>query len=412
MNRPSLSALFDGIDRPLLAAALLLAVTGIIMIFSATHSSEHLASQYAMQTAWLGVGLAALYLAAILPPRVLQGIAIPAYAVALLLLIVVLATGVVKGSSRWIRLGPIGFQPSELAKIAVILVLAQFLERNRRNLSKPRVLLTAFAIIAAPMLLILKQPDLGTSLVFGAILCGMLFWAGLSLIELCLIVSPVVAILISIMSDFNWIVWACFIAVLFGTLYLVRPPRWMIVSLFVIHIGVGVSAEPLWNSLHDYQRQRVVTFLDPEADALGAGYQVIQSQIAIGSGGLWGQGLLEGSQTQHSFLPEQHTDFIFAVVGEELGFIGALTLLGLYFLLVMRGIKVAAGAKSRYHALIAGGCVSALCFHIVMNIGMTLGLLPVAGVPLPFLSYGGSFLLTSMILCGLLLNMWRRRFEY
>lgn len=404
--------MFERLDRPLLVSTVLLAVIGIIMIYSATNSAGHLASQYLMQTAWLGVGLAALYATAMAPARILQGITIPVYVLVIVLLIVVLATGTIKGSTRWIRFGPVGIQPSELAKIAVILTLAQFLTRHRRNPGKPGVLLTAVAIAGAPVLLILKQPDLGTSLVFGAILFGMLFWAGLTLMELFLIVSPIIGVLISIMSDFNWIVWAIFILIVFGLVYIARPPRWMIISLFIIHIGVGVGAEPLWSALHEYQRQRVVTFLNPQVDALGAGYQIIQSQIAIGSGGVWGQGLMQGSQTQLSFLPEQHTDFIFSVVGEELGFVGAIIILGLYYMVITRGVKIAAGVKSRYHSLIAGGCVTALLFHVVMNVGMTLGLLPVAGVPLPFMSYGGSFLLTNMIICGLLLNMWRRRFEY
>lgn len=404
--------MFDRLDRYILLPAILLSLVGISMIFSATNNVDHRSSLYLMQLAWFAVGLVALYFAAVAPPRVLQGIAIPLYVFIVLLLLAVLAFGAVKGSTRWIRFGPVGIQPSELAKIAVILVLAQFLERNRRNIHKPSVLIISFLIVVLPAAFVLKQPDLGTALVFGAILLGMLFWAGFNPMELLFIVSPVIGVLICIISGFNWVTWSVFILVLFGLIYVTRPPRWIAITLFVIHLAVGVGAEPLWYSLHDYQRQRIVTFLDPQADALGSGYQIIQSQIAIGSGGLWGQGFRQGSQTQLSFLPEQHTDFIFAVVGEELGFAGTLTILGLFYLLVSRGIRVAGGVKGRYNSLVAGGCCSALLFHVVMNIGMTLGLLPVAGVPLPFMSYGGSFLLTSMILCGLLINMWRRRIEY
>ena len=404
--------MFDRLDRYILLPAVLISLIGISMIFSATNNVDHRSSLYLMQLAWFGVGLVALYFSAAAPPRLLHGITIPLYVLIVLLLVAVLAFGAVKGSTRWIRFGPVGIQPSEFAKIIVILVLAQFLERNRRNLHKPSVLITCLLIVGLPAALVLKQPDLGTTLVFGAILLGMLFWAGFNPLELLFIVSPVIGILICIISGFNWVVWSVFIFVLFGLIYLTSPPRWIAMTLFVIHLAVGVGAEPLWHSLHEYQRQRVVTFLDPQADALGAGYQIIQSQIAIGSGGLWGQGFRQGSQTQLSFLPEQHTDFIFSVVGEELGFAGTLIILGLFYLLVSRAIRVAGGVKSRYNCLVAGGCASALLFHVVMNIGMTLGLLPVAGVPLPFMSYGGSFLLTSMILCGLLINMWRRRFEY
>jgi rod shape determining protein RodA len=405
--------MLDRLDRPILIVTVLLALIGIVMIYSATYNTADAGTpQYLMQMAWFLVGLAAMYVTAVVPTRFLQGITIPAYLVVLILLIAVLASDAIKGSSRWLRFGPVGIQPSELAKVAVILMLAQYLERNRRNMSRPAVLLTASLIAGLPVALILKQPDLGTSLVFGAILCGMLFWAGLSLLDLFFFISPLVGVFITVISGFNWMVWTVFMVALFGLIYVAHPPRWMIVGLMVVHIGVGVGAEPLWDSLHDYQRQRVETFLNPQADALGAGYQIIQSKIAIGSGGLWGRGLLQGSQTQLSFLPEQQTDFIFSVVGEEWGLVGAITVLGLFYTLIMRGIKAASGVKGRYHSLIAGGCVSALTFHVVMNVGMTTGLLPVAGVPLPFLSYGGSFLLTSMILCGLLLNVWRRRFEY
>ncbi|HCQ02608.1 MAG TPA: hypothetical protein DIT99_18825 [Candidatus Latescibacteria bacterium] len=240
----------------------------------------------------------------------------------------------------------------------------------------------------------------------------MLLWAGLSILELVLFISPVIGILIAVISGFNWIVWAIFMLTLFGIMYIKRPPISLVVALIVIQIGVGLTAEPLWDSLHDYQRQRVETFLKPQEDVLGAGYQIIQSQIAIGSGGMFGRGLLQGSQTQLAFLPEQQTDFIFSVVGEELGFVGSVSVLILFYVLIIRGIKIAVNVKGSFQSLIAAGCVSVFSFHVIMNVGMTIGLLPVAGVPLPFLSYGGSFLMTSMILSGLLLNAWRHRYEY
>jgi len=403
----------ETMDRPLFIITNLLAVTGVIMIYSATRNAADVAtSQYILQSIWFGVGLAVMYTTYLLPLRFIQAITVPAFIVVIILLIAVLATSSVKGSSRWIRFGAIGIQPSELAKIAVILVLAQYLEQPKRNIRKPMVLTTACLIVALPVALILKQPDLGTSLVFGAILCGMLLWAGLSFLELVLFVSPVIGVLIAVISGFNWMVWTIFMLSVIGIIYYKRPPMPLIGVLICIHIGVGITAEPLWNTLHDYQRQRVETFLNPQADALGSGYQIIQSQIAIGSGGIFGRGLLQGSQTQLAFLPEQQTDFIFSVIGEELGFIGSLSILILFYVLIIRGIIIAINVKGRFQSLIAAGCVSVFSFHVIMNVGMTIGLLPVAGVPLPFLSYGGSFLLTSMILSGLLLNAWRHRFEY
>lgn len=401
------------LDRSLFLITILLAATGVVMIYSATRNvADASTSQYILQAIWFGFGIVIMYATYLLPLRFLQAMAVPVFIVIVVLLIAVLAAGTIKGSSRWIRFGAIGIQPSEFAKVAVILLLANYLEQPRRQIRQPIVLTTACLIVGLPVALILKQPDLGTSLVFGAILCGMLLWAGLSLLELVLFVSPVLGVLFAVMSGFNWIVWTLFMVGLTGIIYLKRPPIPITAALFIVHIGVGLTAEPLWDSLHDYQRQRVETFLNPQADALGSGYQIIQSQIAIGSGGILGRGLLQGSQTQLAFLPEQQTDFIFSVIGEELGFIGSVGVLLLFYFLIVKGIKIAINVKGRFQSLVAAGCVSVLAFHVIMNVGMTVGLLPVAGVPLPFLSYGGSFLLTSMILCGLMLNAWRHRFEY
>lgn len=403
----------DHFNRPIFITTVLLALIGVVMIYSTTHKTPDGATpQYLLQLGWFGIGCVAMGVVAFLPPRALQALTIPAYLLILLLLGAVLTMGTVRGSSRWFRIGTIGIQPSEFAKVIVILVLAQYLERKRRGVNRPSVIITSCALVAIPVALILRQPDLGTSLVFGAILCGMLYWAGLSLLELLLLMSPVVSVLLNIISGFDWMVWTIFMITLFGIIYLSRPPVVVSVALMLIHIGVGLTTEPLWRSLHDYQRQRVETFLNPQADALGAGYQIIQSKIAIGSGGLLGRGLLGGTQTQLAFLPEQQTDFIFSVVGEELGFAGSMLVLGLFFILIVRGIHIAVRVKGRYHGLIAAGCVSVFTFHVITNVGMTTGLLPVVGVPLPFLSYGGSSLLTNMVLSGLLLHVWRRRYEY
>ena len=195
-------------------------------------------------------------------------------------------------------------------------------------------------------------------------------------------------------------------------MYLKWPPRFVTLFLIVAHLGVGLGAEPLWDSLHDYQQRRVETFLNPQFDPQGAGYQIIQSKIAIGSGGMFGRGFLQGSQTHLAFLPEQHTDFIFSVIAEEFGFVGSIAVLGLYYIFILIGIYIAMNVKSRYQSLVAAGCVSVFTFHVIMNVGMAVGMLPIAGVPLPFLSYGGSFLMPRLILCGLLLNAWRHRFDY
>lgn len=401
------------LNRTLVIISVLLSVFGIVVIYSATQDETGVGmSRYMLQSMWFLFGLGIMYVTSMLPIRFLQVITVPVFVLTLVLLVIVLATGTVKGASRWIRLGFIGIQPSELAKIAVILALAQYLSQVRADFRRPSVMTICGMIVALPVFFILSQPDLGTSIVFGAIFCGILLWAGLSVLELLLMVSPLIGVVIAVVSGFNWVIWSVFILVVAGVMYLKWPPRFVTVFLIVTHLGVGLGAEPLWDSLHDYQQRRVETFLNPQVDPKGAGYQIIQSKIAIGSGGLLGRGFLQGSQTHLAFLPEQHTDFIFSVIAEEFGFAGSIGVLGMYYLFILIGIYIAMNVKSRYQSLLAAGCVSVFTFHVIMNVGMAVGVLPIAGIPLPFLSYGGSFLMTSLILCGLLLNVWRHRFDY
>ncbi|MCY3555162.1 MAG: rod shape-determining protein RodA [Gemmatimonadetes bacterium] len=401
------------LSRTLVIISILLSVIGIIVIYSATRDETGLGtSRYMLQSMWFVAGIGVMYITSVLPIRFLQAMTIPVFVVVMILLVAVLASETVKGSSRWIRLGFIGIQPSELAKIAVIMALAQYLSQLRTNIHRPSVMATCGVIVALPVFLILSQPDLGTSIVFGAIFCGVLLWAGLSVLQLLLMVSPLIGVVIGVVSGFDWVIWSVFILIVAGIMYLKWPPRFVIIFLTVTHLAVGLGAEPLWDSLHDYQQQRVETFLNPQVDPKGAGYQIIQSKIAIGSGGLLGRGFLQGSQTSLAFLPEQHTDFIFSVIAEEFGFAGSMAVLVLYYVFILIGIYIAMNVKSRYQSLLAAGCVSVFVFHVIMNVGMAVGVLPIAGVPLPFLSYGGSFLMTSLILCGLLLNVWRHRFDY
>ncbi len=401
------------LSRTLVITAVLLSVIGIIVIYSATRDETGLGmSRYMLQSMWFVAGIGVMYITSVLPIRFLQAMTIPVFVLVMVLLVVVLASETVKGSSRWIRLGFIGIQPSELAKIAVIMALAQYLSQVRTNIHRPSVMATCGVIAAMPVFLILSQPDLGTSIVFAAIFCGVLLWAGLSVLELLLMVSPLIGVIIGVVSGFDWVIWSVFILIVAGIVYLKWPPRFVTIFLTVTHLAVGLGAEPLWDSLHDYQQRRVETFLNPQVDPKGAGYQIIQSKIAIGSGGLLGRGFLQGSQTSLAFLPEQHTDFIFSVIAEEFGFVGSMAVLILCYVFILIGIYIAMNVKSRYQSLLAAGCVSVFTFHVIMNVGMAVGVLPIAGVPLPFLSYGGSFLMTSLILCGLLLNVWRHRFDY
>lgn len=275
------------------------------------------------------------------------------------------------GAQRWVQIGPFLFQPSEFAKLVVIIGLAVFLSQREGRLDRFQDLLPALAYVGVPTLLILAQPDLGTALVFVAITVGMLYVAG---------ARPL----------------------LLGTLTL--GGLGSMVTWIWAHLNHGI-----WIPLKDYQLDRLTIFLDPWSDWQGAGYHMIQSQIAIGAGGLWGRGLFNGSQNQLHFLPEQHTDFIFSVLAEELGLIGVVFLLGIFFILVYRGLRIAAQAKDLFGTLLAAGIVSMLTFHVLTNVGMTAGIMPVTGLPLPLFSYGPSSMITNLAALGLLCNVWLRR---
>lgn len=281
------------------------------------------------------------------------------------------------GATRWIGFGPFKFQPSEFSKLIIIICFAVFLNSRQGKLNRLRDLVPCFAFIGIPMLLILKQPDLGTSLVFMAIMFGMLFAAGARPLLL-------IGLIVGGLSLASLWIWAHF---------------W-----FEAH-----SSFNLWIPLKDYQLKRLTIFINPWKDWLGDGYHVIQSQIAIGQGGFFGRGLFQGSQTHGDFLPIQETDFIFSVVGEELGFIGAVVLLFLYFILIYRCIYIAINSKDNLGFLLSAGVVSMVTFHVMINVGMTAGIMPVAGIPLPMFSYGGSSMITNLAALGMLLNINMRR---
>jgi rod shape determining protein RodA len=276
----------------------------------------------------------------------------------ILLIMVIFAGRSTYGARRWLAIGPFDFQPSEFAKIALIVFLADFLSKNKTKLDNFFYYLLPFAYTGLLILLVFMQPDLGTSLVYLAIIIIMLFVAGVK------------------------------------------------IKFLIFTFLAALSSIPvLWTFLKDYQKNRLILFLNPNLDPLGGGYNVIQSRIAIGSGGFLGNGIFSGLQSQLNFLPAQHTDFIFSVVGEELGFVGTILLLGLYTIILWRGIKIALEARDLSGSLLAAGAVSFLFFHIVVNIGMAMGMLPATGLPLPFLSYGGSFMISNLIVIGILLNV-------
>ncbi len=406
------SKLAGEIDRPLLIASILLALIGIVFVYSATASAIMEAKQglYLKQLIWLGIALVGAGAVAAVPYRIYEGkSAYLLYGIGLAMLVLTIFIGHVGlGAQRWLGWGPVKFQPSELAKVATVLVLATVLADRKTDLSKVRSLVKPCLLAAIPFALVLKQPDLGTSVSFLVILITMLFWGGLPPLYLFLLLTPVINVVLSFFLP----LWILFAAILAFVLYRSRLRLMPILLVVALNLVVGVVTPQVWNHLEPYQRQRVTTFLDPNGDPYGAGYQIIQSKIAIGSGQVWGKGLMHGTQKGLAFLPEQHTDFIFSVVGEEAGFLGAGLVTVLYLTLIGRGIKIAHHARNRFASLLAIGMTGIFLYHILVNLFMTLGLAPVTGLPLPLLSYGGTSLLTSFLQIGLIQNVAMRWREY
>lgn len=355
--------LLKNIDFTLFFAVLALMIMSVIFVASAS-SAKYGNYYFYRQLMWLIVALITIGITLRIDYNTFWKFSRLIYALNILLLIAVLILGRTSkyGGSHWIWIGPIPLQPSEFSKVFTILTFAKVLTEKDKKLNKLTDLIPVLIHIGIPFGLIMLQPDLGTGLVFIAILFGMLFVAGVKLKH-----------------------------------------------LFIL-LGMGVSAIPvLWRFLADYQKNRLIVFLNPELDKLGAGWNIIQSKIAIGSGQLFGKGVFAGSQNRLDFLPESHTDFIFSVIGEEIGFIGTVIILLLYFILIWRGIKIAGEAKEMYGTLIATGITSMLLFHILENAGMALGIMPITGIPLPYMSYGGSSMLTNALSLGLLMNVYLRR---
>ena len=328
------------------------------------------------------------------------------YALTNLSLIAVMVAGVsAKGAQRWITVGGFNVQPSEFAKVGVVITLAALLhDQNARKLS---TVIRTLAITAVPWGLVFLQPDLGTSLVFGVIVMMMLYWANTNPIWLLLLISPLVSAILYNLYFPGWFIWTIVIT---GIAWLVLPLRTVAaLSAIAINCGAVELGNIFWNVLKDYQKDRLILFLSPEKDPLGGGYHLIQSRIAIGSGKMWGTGLYEGTQTQLNFIPEQHTDFIFSAIGEEWGFVGCLLLLVVFWLICWRLIHVATRATDNFGSLLAIGVLAIISFQLVVNISMTIGLAPITGIPLPFISYGRSSLLSSLIAIGLVESVANHR---
>ena len=359
--------LVQNFDYLLLALVLLITGMGIVNLYSAGFNRGEGTPLYIKQMYWLAVGLGLMFLTLFYDYRHLEKLGYPIYILSILLLVGVMVAGkTVYGSRRWLLLGPISFQPSEVAKIGVILALATYFNRRPRLESMGlKDLVFPGLLVLLPVALIIKQPDLGSGILVALVAGSMIFFAGV---------------------------------------------RWRTLVSGVLTLGL--CSPLIWHFLKDYQRLRVLTFLNPERDPLGAGYHILQSMIAVGSGQFWGKGFLQGTQSQLYFLPEQHTDFVFSVFAEEWGFIGSAVLLLLFTGLALWGLQVARDCKERFGHFLALGVTALIFWQIFINLCMVTGFLPVVGIPLPLFSYGGSSLITTLLGVGFLLNIRMRRYLF
>lgn len=389
-------ALWQQVDWLLLIAVVGLTVFGGVMIRSA-ELNQGLTDWWQH---WLvgGIGLVlALFIARCRYENLIQWHWLIYTLTNISLLVVIFIGTTAKGAQRWISIGGFNVQPSEFAKIGVIITLAALLH-SRTAATIPDVLRT-LAVTAIPWLLVFIQPDLGTSLVFGAITLGMLYWGNANPGWLILLVSPIIAVILFNVYLPAWGIWAATMSLI---AWRTLPWRWLgMLGVIALNFAAGQLGHILWGLLQDYQKDRLILFLNPEKDPLGGGYHLIQSRIAIAAGELWGRGLYQGTQTQLNFVPEQHTDFIFSAIGEELGFVGGLAVLFVFWLICLRLVMIAQTAKDNFGSLLAVGVLSMIVFQAIVNIAMTIGLAPVTGIPLPWVSYGRSALLTNFIAIGI-----------
>jgi len=409
---------FDGL---LLITSSLLVVLGLSLIYSVFHPHENGFSNemnyvfFNRQLVWVCFGVVAMLAGFAIPFKYFEALAYVVYVLCLILLVVVLFIKGTQSTQRWINIGPMRLQPSEFMKIALLFVWGRVLSGSFSPGERLRKVLIALGLSLAPFLLVLKQPDLGTAIVFFLMLLPVLYWRGVKGRQIFFLLSPIVACLLIIRSEeisHNPWPFGVFIVIIFVVAYLRRSSPLESISLVAANLGVGLILPIVWDRLKQYQQLRILNFLDPETDKLGAGWQVFQSKIAIGSGGITGKGYLEGTQKALEFLPAKHTDFVFSVLGEEMGFVGAVLVLMIFAILVSRALAVAAKAKSQFASTVCVGVAAYFFFQVFVNVAMTTGMAPVTGIPIPFLSYGGSSLVVSCFFVGFLLNCSVRWYEY
>ncbi len=387
-------------------SVLLLVTAGFLAIYSATYAAN-MNNRFGSQLLFAGIGIAGMIVMAMLPVRWFQAIAYPLYGISIALLIFVAFQGkLVYGHRSWIAIGSFQFQPSEIAKLATIFTIGAFLNKGR-DLRDIKNILIVCGLVLLPIALILKEPDPGTAVIFAGVMVVLLLWSGVDLFLLAAVVIPVLVAVLSLFGQTPTIVSVLAGGIIF--FFVFRRNLVLTVLAFGVVIAIAFSTNFIYEHLHQFQRNRIQVLLDPELDPLGAGYNVIQTRMAIGSGGLLGKGYLRGTQTQLRYVPKQWTDFIISVPAEEFGFAGAVVILMLYLFVIFRGVAIASSVRSIFSSVVAMGIAGIWFLHVTVNIGMALGLMPVIGIPLPFMSYGGSALLTNLLMAGILMNLYRNR---
>jgi rod shape determining protein RodA len=431
---------FFGFDFVLLFSTIALMVVGILFIYSSGVSSTGVivSNEYIKQIIWVVSGIVILFVVAFIDYLRFKDFALYLYVGLLLLLVATLFLGrVVNGSRSWLGFFGFGGQPSEPMKIATILMLAKFYESRQKEIKKLSILLLSLVFIGIPMLLILAQPDLGTALVFIPIFLAMSFVAGakkeyilfIALTGTILIVFTILPFYekfiakkeifaLKVFTDLSLLKYLLLSLVLVLAISLIgflkfkkRYFYWIIYLCLILLLGLGTSVIAR-SVLKEYQVMRLIVFMDPSVDPKGTGWNIIQSVTAVGSGGTWGKGFLKGTQSHYRFLPQQSTDFIFSIIAEEWGFAGSFLIITLFLVITIRGLFVLFHAKDRFAVYTGAGIIAMFFFHVVVNIGMAIGIMPITGIPLFFLSYGGSSLWTGVVGVGLLISIYYHRYKY
>lgn len=429
------------IDYPLIIAVIVVIFMGILMIYSGGFDPIDKVNSglYKKQILWFTIGFVFMITLTFVNYKFLGDYSLYIYFFFLFVLIITAIFGKpIRNTKAWLTFGYFSIQPSEFMKLSVVIILAKYIEIRERDMKNLRELLIPTVIVTIPVLIILMQPDFGTALVFIPILFTLLFVGGADVTHLLSVISiAVIALVVPMILTYReWIgaegsnfllnffkdtkmlsitssilLVIALVSYVFNFIFIKKFYRKIYIPSVVISLGLFFSIIIQW-FLKDYQKKRILVFLNPDLDPHGSGYNVIQSKIAIGSGGFFGKGFLHGSQSQLGFLPEKTSDFVFSVVAEEWGFIGGLIMLGLLCVIVLRSIQISFEAKDKFGALLASGISAIFFFHILINVGMVLGVMPVTGLPLCFVSYGGSNIIMSMMCIGILINIRMRKFIY